>query len=243
MVELAHRIVVVTGVTSGIGKALTERLIAAQSLVVGIARNAAKLAALAEAHGPAFVPCCVDLADRPARRRTFSELRDRLPRADVIVNNAAEVAYATPLGFEQTRFDALLEVNTLAAMDLVHTFAPALAAEAQIVNVSSVTARHVAHSRFAPYALTKAALERFTEAVRLELAPRGIRVSLVVPGLVDTPIYDKVAGFEAARETLTQQIPTWLTPEDVADSICWLLTRPVSVTVSELTLLPRFQAR
>ncbi len=170
------------------------------------------------------------------------ELR-RAPRVDVIVNNAAEVVYVPPLALDPERFDALWEVNTRAAMDLIHGLAPKLGPEAQVVNIGSVTGRHLAHPRFAPYALTKAALEHFTEAVRLELAPRGIRVSLVVPGLVDTPIYDKVEGFDAARAALTKQIPKWLSPEDVADSICWLLTRPASVTVSELTLLPRFQAR
>ena len=239
----SERVTVITGVTSGIGKALAQRLISVGECVVGLGRNAGKLAALAEAWGSSFVPVCVDLAERAARRQTFGELRARFPRVDVLVNNAAEVVYETQLALAPERFDALLEVNVLAAMDLVHALSPALAAEGQIVNVSSVTGRFVAHPRFAPYALTKAALERFTESLRLELAQRGIRVSLVVPGLVTTPIYDKVPGFETTRAALDKQVPTWLSPEDVAESIHWLLTRPTAVAVSELVLLPRFQAR
>src|SRR5207244_4498627 len=112
-----------------------------------------------------------------------------------------------------------------------------------VINLSSVTTRFLANARFAPYALTKAAVERFTEALRLELQPLGVKVSLLAPGLVDTPIYDKVSGFEKTRARLTEQVPTWLRAEDVAEAIVWVFEQPEHVLVSELVILPREQPR
>jgi NAD(P)-dependent dehydrogenase (short-subunit alcohol dehydrogenase family) len=241
--EIAGKIVVVTGVTSGIGKALAGRLIAEGALVVGLARSERALSVAREEWGKGFTPVRVELASRPQRRQTLSMLRERLPRVDVIVNNAAECVYAMPLALDADRFATLLAVNTMAAIELIQALAGALPSHGQIINVSSVTARHISHARFAPYAVTKVALERFTEGLRLELAPKGIRVSLIAPGLVDTPLYDKVPGFETAREALHKQVPQWLSATDVVDSVVWMLTRPPSVTVSELVLLPRYQAR
>jgi 3-hydroxy acid dehydrogenase / malonic semialdehyde reductase len=68
-------------------------------------------------------------------------------------------------------------------------------------------------------------------------------VSTLAPGLVDTPIYDKVDGFERARAKLREQVPTWLTAEDVAETIVWMASRPSHCVVSELCLLPAAQAR
>jgi NAD(P)-dependent dehydrogenase (short-subunit alcohol dehydrogenase family) len=240
---IAGKIAVVTGVTSGIGKALAGRLIAEGAHVVGLGRSAEALSAVLAEWGKGFTGVRTELASRLERRETLNLLRRRLPRVDIIVNNAAECVYDMPLTLDGDRFARLLEINTLAAIELIQALAGALPSHGQIINVSSVTARHIAHPRFAPYAVTKVALERFTEGLRLELAPRGIRVSLIAPGLVDTPLYDKVAGFEAAREALDRQVPEWLSASDVADAVVWMLTRPPSVTVSELVLLPRFQAR
>jgi len=112
-----------------------------------------------------------------------------------------------------------------------------------VVNISSVTARYAPSARFGPYAVTKAALDSFTTMLRLELDPRGVRVTSIAPGLVETPIYDKVEGFSAAREKLAKQIPRWLSAGEVADAIIWVLARPPHVVVGELTLMPSGQAR
>ena len=132
----------------------------------------------------------------------------------------------------------------LAGLDLVRTLAPRLTPGAgHVVLLSSVTARFLPNVRFSPYALTKVAVEQLTTALRLELDPLGHRVTLITPGLVDTPIYDKVTGFAATRARISEQVPTWLAPDDVADAIVWSLTRPAHVVVADLVLMPRGQAR
>ncbi len=100
-----------------------------------------------------------------------------------------------------------------AALELTQRVARDMLPGAQIINVSSVVAQHLPSAKFAPYAASKIALDCLSEALRLELHPRGIHVSTVSPGLVDTPIYDKVDGFERARQKIKEQVPAWLTAE------------------------------
>lgn len=241
--SFAGKIAVVTGVTSGIGAALTARLLDAGMVVAGVARDAERLAAAVERWGERFHPIHADLEAPEARSHAVGDLAERFPRVDLLVNNAAECVYETPLALDIARWRALLEVNLLAGIELTQALAPALRDTGHVINLSSVTTRFLANARFAPYALTKVAIERFTEALRLELQPLGVKVSLLVPGLVDTPIYDKVSGFEKTRARLVDQVPTWLRPEDVVEAIMWVFGQPAHVTVSELVIMPREQPR
>lgn len=233
---------VVTGVTSGIGAALVTRLIQDGMRVVGIARDEQRLRRVAEAHGDAFRGLRAELACPEARDAAFAEVA-ALPRVDVVVHNAAECLYEAPLALEPSRARRLFEVNVLAGLELVRAGARAMHEGGHVILVSSVTTRFVANERFVPYAATKSALETFGEGLRLELVPRGIVVSVVVPGLVDTPIYDKFEGFARAKEKVRAQVPEWLEPGDVADAIAWIVSRPARVAIPELVITPRRQAR
>jgi len=238
---LSDRSVLITGVTSGIGRALTTHLIGAGARVLGVGRDAERLSAVAEGWGERFTPVLADLSSPEDRLRCIAAAREA--GVDALVNNAGACVYARPTAFSMDRWRALLEVNLLAAIELSSALGADMGAGGQILNVSSVTARHVAHPRFGPYAVTKAALEHFTESLRLELSPKGVAVSLLVPGLVDTPIYQKVEGFERAEARLREALPEWLTPQDVAESAAWMLSQPEHVVISELVILPRGQAR
>ncbi|MET0594346.1 MAG: SDR family oxidoreductase [Polyangiaceae bacterium] len=240
---LEEKIAVVTGVTSGIGEAIAARLLRSGSRVVGVARSAEKLDALRKSWGERFEPRTVDLADVETRARAIEALAKDHPRVDVVVNNAAECLYDAPLDTPIETYRRLLEVNVLSGIELVQNLVPRMPAGGHVVQLSSVTARHLPAAKFAPYAMSKALSERFVEALRLELHPRQIKVSLVVPGLVATPIYDKVEGFEATRAKLSEHVKKWLDADDVAEAVLWMLTRPAHVAVSEVVIMPREQAR
>jgi len=237
------KLAVVTGATSGIGAAIARRLYQGGATVVGIARRAEALAEEASRAEGRFVPLVADLADPRGREAAAAELARRAPRIDLLINNAGEAAYATPLELGAAGWRALYEINVHAALELTLAVAPRLAAGAHVINVSSVTARFAPNVRFAAYAATKAALDRATEALRLELDPRGVHVTAIAPGLVDTPLYDKVAGFADTRERIARQVPRWLTPADVADAVAWIVTRPAHVAIAELVMMPIGQGR
>jgi len=231
---------VVTGVTSGIGRALTERLLADGWQVAGIGRDRAALAAL---EGQRFRPVCVDLASPAARAVAFATLAEELPAVHALVNNAAEIVYEAPLAEPPEKLNALFEVNLMAAVELVQALAPRLAAGGTVVNLSSVVARHLPAARYAPYAASKAALEQISHGMRLELLPRGVRVALIAPGLVDTPAYAKVPSFARAEAALRAAVPRWLSADDVAEAVAWILARPAHVNVADLVLVPTGQGR
>ena len=241
--SLSKKVAVVSGVTSGIGAALSARLIEGGATVAGLGRDPQKLARERERLGERFLPFTVELADPESRASALAALSEALPAVDFIVHNAAQVVYATPTGLPIARWRALVEVNALAGVELIERLAPRLPRGGQVVCLSSVVARFQPNARFCPYATSKAMVERFVEGLRLELDPRGVKVTLVVPGLVDTPIYDKVDGFARTRDKIREQVPTWLDADDVAQAIVWALERPAHVVVSELQLLPLGQAR
>lgn len=240
--RLQGQLALVTGVTSGIGAATVRALLAEDMQVIGVGRDAARLEAAARDFGRQFRPILADLAVPEARRRAFAELSAAEP-VRLLVNNAAECTYDSPLDVSAAQLSRLFEINVSAAIELTQQVARTMTPGAQIVNVSSVVAQHLPSAKFAPYAASKLALDCLSEALRLELHPRGIHVSTVSPGLVDTPIYDKVEGFERARQKIREQVPAWLSAEDVASAIVWIASRPPHLVVSQLTLLPSAQAR
>jgi len=243
MSSLSGRHCVVTGVTSGIGRATALALLGAGASVTGLGRNREKLVALRELAGPGFDFLVADLAVAAEREQVSEALRKSARAIDVFVSNAGEAAYASPLAISPGQFRHLLEVNVCAPLELFQAVLPLMPGSGHVVQLSSVAGRFLPNARFGPYGVTKAAVTGLVDALRLELAPRGIRVTSIVPGLVDTPIYDDVEGFEELRKRLGEQVPQWLVPEDIAETITWVLSRPANVVVTELTVMPRGQAR
>ena len=239
---LESKLAVVTGATSGIGAALSRRLIAEGATVIGVGRRRDALAAEAARGEGRFIPVCADLASSAGRTRAIAEISDRAPRLDLLVNNAGEAAYASPGELGAAGWHRLFEINVHAACELSVALAPRLTG-GHLINVSSVTARFSPNARFAAYAATKAALDRATEALRLELDPLGVHVTTIAPGLVETPLYDKVSGFEGARDKITRSVSRWLGADDIADTILWIATRPAHVVIAELVVLPIGQGR
>jgi len=243
MSSLSDRHCVVTGVTSGIGRATALALLGAGASVTGLGRSREKLVALAELAGPRFDFLVADLATASELEQVSQALRQSLRSIDVFVSNAGEAAYASPLTISPAHFRRLLALNVCAPLELCQALVPLMPASGHVVQLSSVAGRFLPNAKFGPYGVTKAAVTGLTDALRLEVAPRGIRVTSIVPGLVDTPIYDDVEGFEDLRKKLGEQVPQWLAPEDVAETILWVLSRPSNVVVTELTVMPRGQAR
>jgi serine 3-dehydrogenase len=242
--RLQGKLGLVTGVTSGIGAATVRALLAHGMRVIGVGRDADRLQAAGRAFGAGFRPLLADLAAPAARARALIELSALVEEPiELLVNNAAECIYDSPLDVPAARLARLFEINVTAALELTQHVARGMAAGAQIINVSSVVAQHLPAAKFAPYAATKTALDCLSEALRLELHPRGVRVSTLSPGLVDTPIYDKVEGFERARQKIREQVPAWLSADDVASAIVWIASQPSHLVVSQLSLLPSAQAR
>ena len=190
-----QRAAIVTGASSGIGEA-TARMLARNGFDVAmIARRKDRLEALAleisEAGGRA-IPIVADLADEDATAEAAEQALLRLGRIDLLVNNAG---YSPGRAIEQiTRQELrhLFDVNLFSALQMIGAVTPQMRKQAGglIVNIGSM-AGLIAAPLAIPYAATKIGMHLATDALRLELAPFGIQVSLVIPGFVDTAVFDK----------------------------------------------------
>lgn len=235
--------VVVSGATSGIGLATTKSLLECGYRVAGLGRKQAALESLESTLGDCFRGIQVDLAERSSINTCQRVLESLEGSVRGVVSNAAECVYQSVLDLEIDRLARLLSVNVLGPIALAQSLSRRLEPGGSFIHVSSVTTRFLPGPKFAAYAATKAAMETLVDGLRLELAPRQIRVSTITPGLVDTPIYDKVAGFDGARRKISEQVPQWLQPEIVANAIIYILSQPEQVNIADLVLTPTLQAR
>ncbi|HEY5200318.1 MAG TPA: SDR family oxidoreductase [Acidothermaceae bacterium] len=195
---MAARLAVVTGASRGIGRALTERLTAAGQTVAAIARSATDLDAVAAATGA--IPFTLDVSDRAAVEDVFARILAELGVPDLLVNNAA-ISGGSGLTWELPEQDwwRVFEINVRGTYLCTRAVLPAMMAHGsgRIVNVSSGAATYPVGldndgQLTSAYMASKAAVNRFTEAVAGECFSAGIRVFSLSPGMIKTDMTEEV---------------------------------------------------
>lgn len=188
--EIANRVVVITGASSGIGEALARRFAAQGARLVLAARAEDKLRALAAALGPEralTVP--TDLAEPAQCERLVAQTVERFGGVDVLVNNAGLGLYGRLENTEWEHSREMWEVNFFGLLRLTRAALPYLKERGgAVVNISSVAGK-VALPYMGDYCASKFALIAFSNALRMELAREGVRVVVVCPGRVKTPFH------------------------------------------------------
>jgi NAD(P)-dependent dehydrogenase (short-subunit alcohol dehydrogenase family) len=180
--------VLITGASSGIGAAVAREFSAAGADVVLVARNEERLNKVAADCGPCTT-LIADLSDLSA----IDQLARRVERdgpVDVLVNNAGIPKRRRVDALRHDEIDGVMALNYLSPVHLTMALLPAMMErnEGRIINVSSIAAR-LAPPHEGAYAASKAALTAFTECMAVDLADTGIRVHLVYPGVIDTPLF------------------------------------------------------
>ncbi|MGY1651117.1 SDR family NAD(P)-dependent oxidoreductase [Geodermatophilus sp. SYSU D01119] len=183
---MSARTVVVTGAASGMGRAVVERFLAGGSRVVALDRDAAPLAAMADA-GPDLVPLVADVVDRAAVEDGLAAALDGAPLQAVV--NAAGIYPPTTLAdYTAELHERVFGVNVLGTLNVTAAALPHLRAAGggAVVNFASVDAFAVSPGQLL-YSASKAAVLALTRSLAIELAPDRIVVNAVAPGWVDTP--------------------------------------------------------
>ncbi len=186
--------VLITGASSGMGAAMAERFAAAGATVGICARRADALQAVlarCQVHSPASRSWVCDLADPGAVDLLARDCLDELGGIDVLVNNAGVPKRKHVTQLDAATVDAITRVNYLAPVQLTLALLPQMLqrGSGRIVNVSSVAAT-LSSPGEAAYDASKAALSVFSEAMAVDLWETGIKVLVVYPGVVDTPLFD-----------------------------------------------------
>jgi len=212
-------VIIVTGVSRGIGRAIAEELLSRGAAVVGAARNVAAVPTTGK-----LLPVAADVTQEAGRKAILEAALARHGRIDGLVNNVGSAfrhpAVDTPL----EDFRQVLEVNLLATFALCCTVQPHLkASRGSVVNVSSVTGSRVLPVRSA-YGTSKAALDHLTRSLAVEWGPDGIRVNAVLPWFTRTEMVQKVLEDGEFEQKLISATPLrrLAEPADVARAVAFL---------------------
>jgi short-subunit dehydrogenase len=183
---LKPKLALITGASSGLGKALCEELAKRQIPLILVARDESSLKAVASSLAVLTTVFPVDLSEPEERQKLIQFIQEKKP--DLIINNAGFGLYGPVLAHPLSETNQMIEVNIQALMQLTIEGAQCLIKnkmEGTIVNISSAAA-FFSYPTFCVYAASKAFVNRFSEGLDTELKPYGIRVLTVCPGQIET---------------------------------------------------------
>jgi NADP-dependent 3-hydroxy acid dehydrogenase YdfG len=228
---MSDPVFLITGASSGIGAATARQAAAARYRLVLAARSVDKLDALAsDLGGPerALALMC-DVTEWEQQQAMVAATLERFGRLDVVLANAG---FGAPRGFTNSTVEhwrSMVLTNVYgAALTIRATMAALRESRGHLLLTGSVAGRRALPGSL--YSATKWAVTAMGEAARQELADTGVRVTLIEPGMVDTPFFDNGAG------------PGALKPDDIARAVIFAVSQPPHVDVNEILVRPTAQS-
>lgn len=242
------RIAIVTGASSGIGEATARRLVDSGYGVIGNARNGGKLRAIEEELGAAFFGVAGDAADPVVLDGLFAASVERFGKpADIVVANAGRGLGGSVKDADLSRFEEILKLNVTGTLALLQKASRIMLGNldypkqaADIVIIGSVVGRHISPFS-AVYGATKFAVHALAEGLRREVGPKGVRVSLVEPGIVISGFQEGAGYGEDMVRNFDERFGPLLYGEDVANAIHFIVTQPPHVHISDIMVRPTRQ--
>ena len=234
-----QKVIIITGASSGIGKALAIALSPQSPKLVLAARDGAQLENVAhacECLGASTLVVPTDVTDPYGCSELIQRAREKFSRIDVLVNNAGMSMWATVEDVEDvSQFRQLMDVNFMGSVYCTKFALPYLKeARGQVVAISSVTSFTGIPSH-AIYCASKHAMNGFFEALRIELAHTGVHVTIVAPDFVKTEIFERSVGADGRRLCLhLPKYDSFLSAEACADIIVQAMTKRKRLVITSL---------
>ncbi len=238
--------VLITGASSGIGKATAELLAEHGFVLILCGRRQEKLIGLqeqleskTEVHILTF-----DVRDKDAVFNTIESLPDAFSSIDILINNAGN---AHGLDFidqgSLDDWDAMLDINVKGLLYVSKAILPQMVARksGHIINIGSLAGKEV-YPKGNVYCASKHAVDAINQGMRIDLNAHGIRVGAINPGLVETEFSDVRFKGDSDRAEKVYQGYQPLMPEDIAEIIHFTITRPYHVNIADILVLPTAQA-
>ncbi len=248
MSRLRGKTVLVTGASSGIGRACARRFVQEGARVCAWARREERLHELADelrrvGGDEAALTAVVDVRDRAAvLEATRTLLRER-GAPDVLLNNAGLAAgFDTVQGGDPDDWDRMIDTNVKGLLNVTRALLPAMIerGSGHVINIGS-TAGHLLYPKGNVYCATKFAVKALTEGISLDLVGTPIRVSSVDPGLVETEFSEVRFHGDTERAAAVYRGLQPLTPDDVADVVAYVAGAPEHVNILDVVVYPTAQ--
>ncbi|VXC38442.1 L-allo-threonine dehydrogenase, NAD(P)-binding [Burkholderia sp. 8Y] len=234
-------IVFVTGASAGFGAAIARTFVQGGHRVVAAARRKERLDALSKELGDALLPVEIDVRDESAVRSAIASLPDDFAQIDVLVNNAGLALGLEPA--QRANFDDwknMIETNCTGLVAVTHAILPGMVERnrGHVFNLGSVAATYP-YPGGNVYGATKAFVRQFSLNLRADLAGTALRVTDIEPGLCGGTEFSNVRfkGDDDKAASVYKDVQP-LTPEDIADAIYWIATRPAHVNINAIELMP-----
>jgi ribitol 2-dehydrogenase len=237
--SLSGKSILITGASSGIGKATAKLLAAHGAKLALVARSADRLQAIVKEVGGDALALTCDVTSVDQLQESVKTAIDRFGRLDVLFANAGiylsgDIADGNPAAWAE-----LIDTNIKGVLNSVHAVLAAFLTQAagDILICSSISGHQAIH--WEPvYSASKHAIQAFTHGLRRQLLTKGIRVGAVAPGMVLNELWGIYDQSEIDRRA---NLGEGLRSEDVAEAVLFMLTRPSNVTIRDLVMLPRTQ--
>jgi NADP-dependent 3-hydroxy acid dehydrogenase YdfG len=243
-------VAVVTGASSGIGEAVARLLAERGAKVAVLARRTDRLTALvadiAHAGGTALA-VSADVTEQGSVDAAAARVAAELGRVNLVFNNAGVMLPGPIEERKLAEWEQMIDLNITGLMRVLHAFVPTLieaaaaGQQADLLNTSSIAGQYV-YPNFAVYSASKAYVSHLSRHLRVELGPKGVRVSMLEPGIVATELQSHVTD-QGAREWLANAKETmeWLQPGDIAELVAFTVAMPRHVNMQQLTVMPTGQ--
>ncbi|GHA43305.1 oxidoreductase [Salinimicrobium marinum] len=242
---LNDKVAVVTGASSGIGKAIAKKLSSEGCKVALASRSVDKLQEIGKGLKAESMAVRMDVTDTESVKGAFEDIYRELGQIDILINCAGVM----PLTYLKNRhleeWLQTIEVNVKGTLRCIHEALPPMKVKktGHIVNIASVDGKEIFKGG-AVYGASKAAIIELSRAMRMELSPEfNIRVTSIEPGTVATNLRDDITDSELLNEKdYSYDEEPHLDPENIADAVFYAVSQPDSVNVNELLIKPTGKA-
>jgi len=243
---MEKKIALVTGATSGIGRATAITLAKMGYDLIATGRRVDRLEEL-KAQLPkevGFLPLVFDVRDRSDVLSVLSNLPPNWKKIDILVNNAGNAHGLDPIQTgDLDDWDAMIDINVKGLLYVSKAIIPGMCERrsGMIINIGSIAGKEV-YPNGNVYCASKHAVDAITQGMRMDLNPFGIKVIAIHPGLVETEFsLVRFKGDETRAEKIYQGYQPLLA-QDIADIIEFAVTRPAHVVLADIVVLPTAQA-
>ncbi|WP_293853753.1 SDR family oxidoreductase [uncultured Alsobacter sp.] len=234
--DLVGKVAAVTGAASGIGLASCEAMLAAGATVVLVDRDEAALDAACRRLGDKALPLALDLLDAPACASLLDRILAKAGRLDIFHANAGTYIGGDLTETTHEAIDRMLNLNVNVVIKNVHSVAPHMIARGSgDIIVTSSVAGHFPVPWEPVYSPSKWAMTSFVQTMRRQFLKHGVRVGSVSPGPVISAL---LKDWPEENLRKAKEAGALIEPSEVADAVIFMLTRPRTVTIRDVVILP-----